>query len=89
MEHETIKSELRKKGYTLAMIAEALSCSPTNIQQVSKRLNQSHRVANAIATALELDVKTVFPDVPSYTEVNYLATSRQQRIEALQQRLAS
>jgi len=89
MEHETIKSELRKKGYSLAMIAAALDCSPTNIQQVCKRLNHSLRVANAIATALELPIKEVFPDIPSYADVQHFSTSRQQRIEALQQRLAS
>jgi len=89
MNHETIKSELRKKGYSLAMIAEALDCSPTNIQQVCKRLTQSHRVANAISKVLEREVEAVFPDVPSYAENNYFATSRQQRIVCLQQLLAS
>lgn len=89
MDHETIKSELRKKGYTLAMIAEALNCSPTNIQQVSKRLNHSLRVATAIATALELPIKKVFSDVPSYLDVQHFSTSRKKRVEDLQQRLAS
>lgn len=89
MDHETIKTELRKKGYSLSMIAVALDCSPTNIQQVCKRTNNSLRVANAIATALDLDIKEVFPDVPNYLEVNFLSTTRQQRIDQLKQRLAS
>jgi lambda repressor-like predicted transcriptional regulator len=88
MDHETIKTELRKKGYSLSMIAVVLDCSPTNIQQVCKRLNFSHRVANAIATVLELEIKDVFPDVASYQDVQYFATSRQQRIDDLKQRLA-
>ncbi len=89
MDRETIKTELRKKGYSLSMIAAALNCSPVNVQQVVKRLNNSKRVAHAIATALELSIEEVFPDVPSYTQAHYFATSRQQRVEALQQRLAS
>ncbi len=89
MDRETIKSELRKKGYSLSMIAAALNCSPVNVQQVVRRLNNSLRVAHAIATALELPIEEVFPDVPSYVDVKHFATSRQERIEALQQRLAS
>jgi len=89
MDRETIKFELKKKGYSLSMIADALNCSPVNVQQVIKRLNHSHRVANAIATVLELPITEVFPDVPSYADVEYFATTRKERIEALQQRLAS
>ena len=88
MERETIKTELSKKGYSLAMIAAALDCTPVNVQQVVKRLNHSHRVANAIATVLELPIEKVFPDVPSYANPQHFATTRQQRIEELQQRLA-
>ena len=89
MDHETIKSELRKKGYSLAMVADALECSPVNVQQVVKRLNHSHRVANAIAVVLDLEIKDVFPDVPSYLDVQYFANTRKERVLALQQRLAS
>lgn len=89
MDRETIKSELNKKGYSLAMIAAALNCSAVNVQQVVKRLNHSHRVAHAIATALELPIQEVFPDVPTYSNTKFFNTSRQQRIESLQQRLAS
>jgi hypothetical protein len=89
MDYETIKTELRKKGYSLSMIADALNCSPVNIQQVCKRLNHSHRVANAVATVLELEIKDVFPDVPAYLDVKFFTTSRKERVEALQQRLAS
>lgn len=89
MDYETIKTELRKKGYTLAMIAAALNCSPTNVQQVCKRITQSFRVAKAIALALELTVIEIFNDVPSYNNVEHFSTSRKERIQSLQQRLAS
>ena len=59
MDRETIKSELRKKGYSLSMIAAALNCSPVNVQQVVKRLTNSLRVATAISAALELPIEKV------------------------------
>lgn len=88
MDYETIKTELRNKGYSMSMIADALGCTPVNVHQVCKGSNNSHRVANAVATALDLSIEQVFPDVPSYTNVQHFSTSRQQRVEALQQRLA-
>lgn len=89
MDHQTIKIELRKKGYSLAMIAAALNCSPVNVQQVCKRITSSQRVANAIATALDSTVADVFSDVPGYLIVQSFETSRQERIDNLKQRLAS
>jgi len=89
MNYETIKTELRKKGYSMSMIADALGCTPVNVHQVCKGSNNSYRVANAVALALECEIKDVFPEVTSYVDVQHFSTSRQQRIEALQQRLAS
>ncbi len=89
MDRETIKFELKKKGYSLSMIADALGCSPVNVQQVLKRLNHSYRVANAVATVLELPISEVFPDVESYKDSQHFAITRKERVEALQQRLAS
>jgi len=88
MDNETMKSELRKKGYSMAMIASALHCSPGNVQQVVSRANHSHRVATAIALVLELPVEEAFPDVPAYKDVKHFTNSRQERIDALEQRLA-
>jgi Ner family transcriptional regulator len=88
MNYETIKTELGNKGYSMSMIAAALKCTPVNVHQVCKRSNSSYRVANAVATALECQIIDVFPDVPSYQNVKVFNTSREERIEALQQRLA-
>jgi lambda repressor-like predicted transcriptional regulator len=87
MDYETIKTQLRNKGYSMSMIADALGCSPVNVQQVCKGQNNSYRVAKAVAAVLELEVNAVFPT--SYQDVQDFPTSRQERVEALQQRLAS
>lgn len=89
MNYEAIKVELRKKGYSLAMIATALNLSPISIQRVCKRLDVSHRTATAVATALDKEVVDVFPDVANYQGVTNFATPRQERIDQLKQRLAS
>ncbi|MFQ3191532.1 MAG: lambda repressor-like predicted transcriptional regulator [Paraglaciecola sp.] len=87
MDYETIKTELRNKGYSMSMIADALGCTPVNVHQVCKGTNNSYRVAKAVATTLELAVNDVFPT--SYQDVQNFPTSRQQRIDDLKQRLAS
>ena len=89
MTHEEIKKALRQKGYTLAMIADALGCSATNVQQVSKRITYSMNVAKAIATVLDKPLLEIFDDVPSYRAPSFSYKHRQQRVEALKQRLAS
>lgn len=88
MNYETIKTELRKAGYSLSMIADALGCSPVNVQQVCKRDTKSQRVANAVATALDKSLSEVFPDVETYQAPHYFANSRQQRVDDLRERLA-
>lgn len=87
-DYETIKIELRKKGYSMSMIAEVLKCSPVNIHQVCKGTNNSYRVAKAVATVLEQPVEAVFPYTAGYQQVPTFNTTRQQRIDALAQRLA-
>jgi lambda repressor-like predicted transcriptional regulator len=87
MDYETIKIELRKKGFSMSMIAAALGCTPVNVHQVCKGQNNSYRVAKAVAAVLELAVNDVFPT--SYQYVQNFSTSRQERVEALKQRLAS
>lgn len=87
MDYETIKTELRNKGYSMSMIADALGCTPVNVHQVCQGKNNSYRVAKAVATTLELTVNDVFPT--SYQDVQNFPTSRAERIEALKQRLAS
>ena len=89
MDYETIKTELRKAGYSLSMIADALGCSPVNVQQVCKRDTKSQRVAKAVSTALDKPVSEVFPDIDIYQHAHYFNTSRQQRVDDLRERLAS
>jgi lambda repressor-like predicted transcriptional regulator len=86
MNYETIKTELRKKGFSMSMIAEALGCSPVNVHQVCKGQNNSYRVAKAVAAVLELKVNDVFPT--NYLDIQDFPTSREQRVEELKQRLA-
>jgi Ner family transcriptional regulator len=88
-DYETIKTELRNKGYSMSMIADALGCTPVNVHQVCQGKNNSYRVAKAVATVLEQPVEVVFPRTAGYQEKPTFTTTRQQRIEALAQRLAS
>lgn len=89
MDYETIKTELRKKGFSMSMIADALECTPVNVHQVCQGKNNSYRVAKAVATTLDLEISEVFPDVMSYQNVQEFNTTREQRVEELKQRLAS
>jgi Ner family transcriptional regulator len=88
-DYETIKIELLKKGYSMSMIAAVLKCTPVNVHQVCKGVTSSYRVAKAVATVLEKPVEVVFPQTAGYQETPTFTTTRQQRIEALAQRLAS
>lgn len=88
-DYETIKIELMKKGYSMSMIADVLNCTPVNVHQVCKGINNSYRVAKAVATVLEQPVEVVFPRTAGYQQKPTFTTTRQQRVEALAQRLAS
>ena len=89
MDYETIKTELRNKGYSMSMIATALGCTPVNVHQVCQGANKSYRVAKAVSVVLEKPIEEIFPDTVSYHDVHSFANSRQERIDALVQRLAS
>lgn len=66
MDADRILEKLAASGYTYTNIANALGVSPTLVSLTARRLRHSHRVAVAIATALEMPVDTVFPDIPMY-----------------------
>lgn len=89
MNYETIKTELTNKGYSMSMIAAALDCSPVNVQQVCKGMNNSYRVAKAVSVVLEKPIEEIFPGNVSYHHVLTFTDSREERIQALAQRLAS
>lgn len=86
MDYETLKIELRKSGYSMSMIAEALNCTPNNVQQICCGAHTSFRVATAVAAALQRDINEVFP--ATYEHARTFDTSRQERIDVLKQRLA-
>lgn len=66
MDAERIRHLLLKRGYNFARIAKLLDLSGPHVSLVVRRLRHNHRVAIAIATALEKPVDHVFPDVPMY-----------------------
>lgn len=66
MDAERIRERLSEKGYNFARIAKLLDLSPPYVSLVVRRSRQNHRVALAIATAMEKPVDHVFPDVPLY-----------------------
>lgn len=66
MDADRIQEKLAARGYNYTRIANVLGVTPCLVSMVARRLRQSHRVAIAIATALEARVDTVFPDVPMY-----------------------
>ena len=61
MEKENILTKLKEKGYTPAMIAEALKVTPQSVYSVISSGNGSERIAKAIAAALGQPLKTIFP----------------------------
>jgi len=66
MDAERIRERLSEKGYNFARIAKLLGLSPTHVSLVACRSRKNHRVALAIATAMEKPVDHVFPDIPLY-----------------------
>ena len=66
MEAEAIKQALHDKGFTFAMIGEALSINSNVVSGVCYRRTTSKQVAEAVAKALGKPVTDVFPDVESY-----------------------
>lgn len=48
------------------MLAQVISRSPSLLSKVAARKARSLLAAQAIATALDLSVEEVFPDVPAY-----------------------
>lgn len=66
MDADRILEKLTARGYNYTRIANVLGVTPALVSLTARRLRHSHRVAIAIATALEMRVDTVFPDIPMY-----------------------
>ena len=90
MEAEAIKQALRVKGFTFALIGEAISVNSNVVSAVCHRRTISSQVAQAIAKALDKSVTEVFPDVPSYGQPRLpRGAARAAKAAELQQLLAS
>lgn len=61
-QHERVKGALHLRGVSLADIARQLGVTPTTVTVVSKGHRRSRRIENAIAQALGLSPRTVWPE---------------------------
>lgn len=87
MNKDQIKKGLADRGYDFSMLAEVISRSPSLLSKVAARKARSLLAANAIAKALDLSIKEVFPDVPAYHEQETPQLSREARQEELRAKL--
>lgn len=61
MHYEDIKAELRKRGLTLAHVAEELQITPSAVSHTLLR-QRSHRIEALIADKIGLPLHEVWPD---------------------------
>ncbi len=66
MDADRILEKLATRGYNYTRISNVIGVTPAYVSLVARRIRHNHRVAIAIATALEMRVDTVFPDIPMY-----------------------
>jgi lambda repressor-like predicted transcriptional regulator len=60
--HDRIKSALGLKGLTLSDIARDLAVTPSTVSIVSRGFRRSHRVEQALASALGMTYSQLWPD---------------------------
>jgi transcriptional regulator with XRE-family HTH domain len=90
MEAEAIKQALRAKGFTFALVGEAIQVNANVVSAVCYRRTTSNPVAQAIAKALDKPITEVFPDVVSYQQPRLpRGADRAAKAAELQQLLAS
>lgn len=90
MEAEDIKQALRAKGFTFAMLGEAINVNANVVSAVCYRRTTSSHVAQAVAKALGKPVTEVFPDVDTYQKPPLpRGAERATKAAELQQLLAS
>ena len=61
-----IRIEMLRKGVTQSSIARTLNVSPSAIRHIIEGTHVSHRIRQAIASALEMDIKKLWPSVYLY-----------------------
>ncbi|WP_440053350.1 helix-turn-helix domain-containing protein [Pseudoalteromonas sp. T1lg65] len=91
MKPSEIKQAIASKGYSLSMVAEALSISLATVSGVVCGHTQSRRVANALSKIIDKPVCEIFPDVQAYQSLSVPrgAINRERGVAQLQQLLAS
>jgi lambda repressor-like predicted transcriptional regulator len=62
---EEIKARLRSKGLSMSDIARSLELAPSTIHSVVSGRSYSKRVAELIASKLELQVEEIWPEKTS------------------------
>lgn len=61
MRPKRIKAELKKRGYTLTMVAESIGRSPSLLSKVVSGEATSLEAARAVAKAIDKPLEEVFP----------------------------
>ena len=60
--HERIKYELRRRGYSLAKVSQRLNISKSAVSLVSIGTQRSQRIETEIAALIEEPLEVAFPD---------------------------
>ena len=68
MDTIAIKQGLKAKGCSFTIIAKVLGRTPSQVSAVASRRSTSREIAEAICKVLNMEISSVFPDVPSYKE---------------------
>ncbi|KZX01018.1 hypothetical protein JL49_08180 [Pseudoalteromonas luteoviolacea] len=89
MKPTEIKQAISNKGYTLSMIADAMSVKPSAISSVVNGTGRSKRIAQAISKIIDKPIESIFPNVSSYTQPAEIAKGekRKQCVTELRQML--
>jgi transcriptional regulator with XRE-family HTH domain len=80
-----IREELKVRGHSFSALAKLLGLSTMQVSRVAHRSRTNHRVALAIATALDKPIDEVFPDKREYHRV-YMPDAQRQQLLARQLR---
>jgi len=78
MKFDQIKQELQAKSCSISIIARVLGKSHSAVRQVAMGQNTSREIATAISKALELPIRDVFPNTPSYHQAVMFKTKAEQ-----------
>lgn len=86
MNAEKIYQALNDKGLNASIIAEAINVLPQSVAVVIRTGKGSKRIANAVATVLDLPLEKVFP---FYAEKEKIKADRQHKAQVLKNKIAN